>query len=99
MITVSNISSGAGSVALLARPALPSTDSTSGKARMMRFCSCSSSAALVTLNPGNAAGMNSSDPSSSCGMNSLPICRTGHRLASITASATPNVNQRQRNTP
>jgi hypothetical protein len=37
LITVSNISSGAGSVALAARPALPMTDSTSGKLLMMRF--------------------------------------------------------------
>ncbi len=57
LITVSNISSGAGSVALPARPALPMTDSTSGKLLMMRSCSCTSSAALVTDMPGSEVGM------------------------------------------
>ncbi len=57
LITVSNISSGAGSVAVAARPALPITDSTSGKLLMMRFCTCSSSAALVTDMPGSEVGM------------------------------------------
>ena len=57
LITVSNISSGAGSVALPARPALPMTDSTSGKLLMMRSCSCTSSAAFVTDMPGSEVGM------------------------------------------
>ena len=57
LITVSNISSGAGSVAVAARPALPITDSTSGKLLMIRFCTCTSSAALVTDIAGSEVGM------------------------------------------
>ena len=75
--TVSNISRGAGSVAELARPALPKTDATSGKDWMMRSWSCSSSVALVMDRPGRAAGMNSSEPSCRVGMNSLPTCLSG----------------------
>ena len=56
-MTVSNISVGAGSVAVEARPALPKTDTTSGKVLMMRSCICSSSAALVTEIPGSVVGM------------------------------------------
>ena len=54
---VSNISVGAGSVAVEARPALPQTDSTSGKLLMILFWVCSSSAALVTDRPGKVVGM------------------------------------------
>ena len=72
LITVSNISSGAGSVAVAARPALPNTDSTSGKLFRILSCVCSSSADLVIDNDGSVAGMNSSEPSFSTGMNSLP---------------------------
>ena len=57
LITVSNISSGAGSVAVFARPALPYTDSTSGKVLMIRFVVASSLPASVTDIPGSAAGM------------------------------------------
>jgi hypothetical protein len=57
LITVSVISTGAGSVAVLARPALPKTDSTSGKALMMRSCVYKSSAASVTDKPGGVTGM------------------------------------------
>jgi hypothetical protein len=57
LITVSNISVGAGSVAVLARPALPITEATSGKLLMILFCVCSSSAALVIDIPGNEVGM------------------------------------------
>jgi hypothetical protein len=57
LITVSNISSGAGSVAVAARPALPKTDSTSGNALMISFCFCTSSVALVIDRPGRVAGM------------------------------------------
>src|ERR1700687_2427387 len=51
LITVSNISVGAGSVAVVARPALPHTDSTSGNIFMILFWVCTSSAALVTERP------------------------------------------------
>ena len=57
LMTVSNISVGAGSVAVLARPALPKTDSTSGKLLMILSCVCSSSAALVIDMLGRLTGM------------------------------------------
>src|SRR3974390_1584960 len=57
LITVSNISVGAGSVAVDARPALPQTEATSGKLLMILFCVCNSCAALVTERPGSAVGM------------------------------------------
>ena len=57
LITVSNISVGAGSVAVVARPALPHTDATSGNVLMILFWVCSSSAALVTDRPGSVVGM------------------------------------------
>ena len=56
-IVVSNISSGAGSVAVSARPALPKTRSTSGTVLIMRLVSCSSSAAFCADSPGSADGM------------------------------------------
>ena len=57
LITVSNISVGAGSVAVLARPALPNTEATSGKLLMMRSWICSSSADLVIESDGSVEGM------------------------------------------
>ena len=57
LMMVSNISVGAGSVAVEARPALPHTEATSGKVLMILSCVCTSSAALVTDNPGSVAGM------------------------------------------
>ena len=57
LMTVSNISVGAGSVAVLARPALPQTEATSGKDLMILSCVCSSSAALVIESPGSVVGM------------------------------------------
>src|SRR5450759_4236649 len=57
LITVSNISVGAGSVAVVARPALPHTNETSGKVLMILFWVGSSSAALVTDRPGSVVGM------------------------------------------
>src|SRR5712692_1424269 len=57
LMTVSNISVGAGSVAVLARPALPNTDSTSGKLLMILSCVCKSSAALVIDMLGRLTGM------------------------------------------
>ena len=56
-ITVSNISSGAGSVAVSARPALPNTRTTSGTDLIIRSVCCSSSAALAADSPGSAVGM------------------------------------------
>src|SRR6478609_4596429 len=57
LITVSNISVGAGSVAVAARPALPQTDATSGNNLMILSWVCTNSAALVTDNPGSVVGM------------------------------------------
>src|SRR5215475_14491705 len=57
LITVSNISVGAGSVAVAARPALPQTEATSGNDLMILFWICTSSAALVTDKPGSVVGM------------------------------------------
>jgi hypothetical protein len=57
LMMVSNISVGAGSVAVAARPALPYTEATSGKLRMTRSCICSNSAALVMESPGSVVGM------------------------------------------
>ena len=57
LITVSNISVGAGSVAVEARPALPHTEATSGNDLMILFWVCSSSAALVTERPGSVVGI------------------------------------------
>ncbi len=74
---VSNISVGAGSVAVFARPALPSTDCTSGKVFRILFCSCTSSAALVTERPGSETGMYMIVPSLRLGMNSDPRRRMG----------------------
>ena len=57
LINVSNISVGAGSVEVAARPALPNTDATSGNDRMIRSCVCISSADLVMEIPGSVVGM------------------------------------------
>src|SRR5258707_11579206 len=69
---VSNISTGAGSVAVAARPALPKTLATSGKLLMIRSEVCSSSAVFVTDMPGTLTGIYISVPSFSIGMNSEP---------------------------
>src|SRR5260221_3424765 len=52
LMTVSNISVGAGSVAVAARPALPQTDATSGDDLMILSWVWTSPAALFTDNPG-----------------------------------------------
>src|SRR5439155_8883191 len=57
LMMVSNISTGAGSVAVAARPALPNTDATSGKLLMMRSCTWMVSAALVMDMLGKLTGM------------------------------------------
>src|SRR5438105_2059690 len=63
LITVSNISVGAGSVAVDARPALPQTDSTSGNDLMILSCVCASSAAFGTERPGSVGGLEHRGPS------------------------------------
>ena len=57
MTVVSIIDSGAGSVAVSARPTLPMTDSTSGNELMILSVCCSSSRALVMDRPGKVVGM------------------------------------------
>ena len=87
LITVSIISVGAGSVAVEARPALPKTDSTSGKDFIILSCVCRSSAALVTEMPGSVTGIYKRVPSLRLGMNSLPSFEAGQRLTPRTTSA------------
>ncbi len=87
-MVVSNISSGAGSVAVSARPALPKTLATSGTVRISRSVCWSSSDAFPTDRPGSAVGMYRRSPSSSGGMNSPPIRDIGHSVAARTTSAT-----------
>ena len=99
LMMVSNISVGAGSVAVAARPDLPNTLATSGKPLMMRSCVCSSWPALVTDRPGRVTGMNISVPSFSVGMNSLPSCIAGQAVAARIASARVMVNVLARRTP
>ncbi len=99
LITVSNISIGAGSVAVLALPALPKTDATSGKLLMILSCVCISSAALVTDMPGSEAGMYRSEPSLSVGMNSEPSCEAGMYETPRKPSASRIVSFFQRITP
>ena len=55
--TVSNMLSGAGSVGVSARPALPKTWSTSGNCLSIRSCVWIAARAWVIDMPGNAVGM------------------------------------------
>ena len=71
-ITVSSIDSGAGSVGVSARPAFPSTRSTSGNRLMMRSVAWSRCCAFAIDIPGAVDGMYKRVPSSSGGMNSEP---------------------------
>ena len=87
VMVVSNMSSGAGSVAVLARPALPSTISTSGNDASTLSCQRMVSRACAIEMPGTVVGMNSTEPSCSCGMNSLPSRRHGRTVAASTSTA------------
>ena len=66
---------------------------------MIRFCVCSSSAALVIDRPGRVVGMYISVPSFSVGMNSEPSWRAGQTLAPSTASASRIVSVFALSTP
>ena len=57
VITVSSIESGAGSVEVCARPALPNTRSTSGNRARIRSVFCSRTCAWLTEMPGMVVGM------------------------------------------
>ena len=92
MMVVSNISIGAGSVAVSARPALPNTRSTSGTVLISRSVCCSRARAASVDRPGSVVGMYSRSPSSSSGMNSLPSRDAGHsvaRTSTVAAAVTP----------
>ena len=91
LIKVSDISKGAESVAVNALPALPNTDSTSGKSLIIRSCNCNNSAALVGDNPGKVCGINNSVPSFKVGINSPPNCLAGYQVAAKTSTANNSV--------
>jgi len=55
--TVSNMLTGAGSVGVSARPALPKTLATSGNSLIMRSCVWIAARACVIDMPGSAVGM------------------------------------------
>ena len=95
---VSNISIGAGSVAVSARPALPKTLATSGTVLIMRSVCCSSSDALAADKPGNAEGMYSRSPSSMGGMNSPPNWESGNAALSSATNDTATVALGNRST-
>ena len=99
LITVSNISVGAGSVAVAARPALPNTLATSGNDLMIRFWICSSSADLVIDRPGRVVGMYMIVPSFRLGMNSVPSFMAGQALAPSTTRAAAMVRALAFSTP
>ncbi|MOA32065.1 hypothetical protein D3C78_1532540 [compost metagenome] len=83
--------SGAGSVAVSARPALPNTVATSGTVLINRSVSCSSLLASRADMPGNDDGIYNRSPSSSCGINSLPNRLSGYRVNSSNSNETPSV--------
>ncbi len=89
---------GAMSVAVSARPTLPSTISTSGMeaiaaSRCWRICF-----ACAVPTPGNMEGMSMIAPSFSGGMNSLPSPRQGTIVTRSAAVAAPITGQRKRST-
>ncbi len=93
-IVVSNIDSGAGSVAVVARPAFPNTLFTSGKAARIESWTRRVSLAFATLMPGSVVGMYRIVPSFSGGMNSEPISRIGRTVSTSAASAPATTGQR-----
>src|ERR1039457_1365389 len=88
-IMVSIMENGAGPVDVSARPALPSTEDTSGNCLMMRSCTCINCCACVTPMPGRVDGMYINEPSSRGGMNSEPrLWNTGMvKTTNATAAA------------
>ena len=89
MMTVSSIESGAGSVEVSARPAFPSTRSTSGNCFMMRSVTCNNRCASPMEMPGIVDGMYKTEPSSSGGINSEPRRKKTGTVATISNSAEP----------
>src|SRR6266436_2294582 len=90
-MTVSIISSGAGSVAVSARPAFANTCATSGTERIRRSVCCSSSPILLTEMSGKADGMYKRSPSLSAGMNSPPMRLAGQSAEAAIPSASATV--------
>jgi hypothetical protein len=80
----------------VARPALPITLSTSGKAAMMAFCRRMISEACWMETPGSVIGMKRRVPSSTGGMNSDPSRWKGTIVTASTATAMPMVSHRLR---
>ena len=95
-MVVSYMSSGAGSVAVSARPALPRTRSTSGNEASTLSWYRMMSRAWAMATPGTVVGMKRMEPSCSGGMNSLPSWRHGITVASSTAPAAAITSQGRR---
>ncbi len=83
--------SGAGSVAVSARPTLPNTVFTSGTVLIRRSVCCNNCLALPIEIPGNVVGMYNRSPSSSSGINSEPDCDNGHHAESTSNNVSPSV--------
>ena len=81
---------------MAARPALPNTNSTSGKLLSILSWVCNNSADLVTDNAGRVAGIYSRLPSFNTGMNSLPSFSAGYTEIASVITATAMVNFFQR---
>jgi hypothetical protein len=73
VIIVSIIAKGAGSVAVSALPALPTTVATSGNSHIILFVCSNISKAFSSETSGIVMGIYMIDHSSSGGMNSVPI--------------------------
>src|SRR6185369_12525816 len=88
---------GAGSVAVSARPILPTTISTAGSAAMMRSCWRITWVAVVKEMRGSVIGMKSAVSSSRGGMNSEPIVVAMNRAEANKITATATIANRNRN--
>src|SRR6185437_11952657 len=79
------------SVAVLALPALPSTDFTSGSEARILSCTCKILFTSLLDTSGSVTGMNNMEPSSSGGINSLPKLITIGTLAARAITIIPMV--------
>ena len=96
VIVVSNMLTGAGSVAVSARPAFPITLWTSGNCISSRSVCCRSSRPFVMLIPGSVLGIYKRSPSSSGGMNSVPRRVKGMMMLVIANTAPSSTTHRNR---
>src|SRR5208283_3348971 len=87
LTTVSNISRGAGSVGVSARPALPNTCDTSGIRIRIRSWSWMSLDTSDTEAAGTVTGIYNSEPSYSGGINSVPSLVNGITVTTIIITA------------